>query len=99
VQRRGASRQSANQALRLSDAQQANLNALKDASANAGDILKANCPNEPTLTPTARLANMEQRLEAMMQVLDTVQPALVNFYGSLDDEQKARFNRFGAQAP
>ncbi len=87
------------QALRLSDAQQANLNALKEASANAGDILKANCPNEPTLTPTARLANMEQRLEAMMQVLDTVQPALVNFYGSLDDEQKARFNRFGARAP
>jgi hypothetical protein len=87
------------QALRLKDAQQANFNALKEASAKAGDILKANCPSEPALTPTSRLAHMKQRLEAMMQLLDTVQPALVNFYGSLDDEQKARFNRLGVQAP
>jgi hypothetical protein len=87
------------QVLRLSDEQQTNLDALKQASVKAGDILKANCPNEPTLTPTARLAHMRQRLEAMMEVLDTVQPALVNFYGSLDDEQRARFNRFSVRAP
>jgi LTXXQ motif family protein len=87
------------QVLRLSDVQRANLDALKEASVKAGDILKANCPNEPTLTPPARLDHMEQRLAAMMQVLDTVQPALVNFYGSLDDEQKARFNRIGVRAP
>jgi len=83
----------------LSDAQQTNLNALKEASVKAGDILKANCPNDPVLTPTARIARMKQRLEAMMQMLDTVQPALVNFYGSLDDEQKARFNRSGVRTP
>jgi hypothetical protein len=41
---------------------------------------------------------MKRRLEAMMGVLDAVQPALANFYGSLDDEQKARFNRFGMRA-
>lgn len=87
------------QGLRLSDAQQTDFNALKEASLKVGDILKANCPNEPALTPPTRLARMKQRLEAMLQVLDTVQPALVNFYGSLDDEQKARFNRLGARGP
>jgi LTXXQ motif family protein len=85
------------QALRLSDAQETNLNALKEASVKARDILKMSCPTEPTLTPTARLAQMKRRLEAMMHALDTVQTALVNFYGALDDEQKARFNRFGAR--
>jgi LTXXQ motif family protein len=83
--------------LRLSDAQQADLNALDAASAQAGDILRANCATEPTLTPTARLADMERRLDAMLQALDTVQPALGFFYGSLDDEQKAQFNRFIAR--
>jgi hypothetical protein len=87
------------QMLRLSDVQQTTLNALKEASVKAGDILKANCPNEPTLTPPARLAQLKQRLEAMMLVVDMVQPALANFYSSLDDEQKARFNRFGMRAP
>jgi hypothetical protein len=85
--------------LRLNDAQESNLNALKEASVKVGDILQANCPTELTLTPTARLDHMQRRLEAMVQVLDTVQPALENFYGSLDDEQKARFNRFGTRAP
>jgi hypothetical protein len=74
------------------------LKALEEASAKAGDILKANCPTETALTPTGRLAAMEQRLDAMLQALDTVQPALATFYGSLDDEQKARFNRIGARS-
>jgi ABC-type transporter MlaC component len=86
------------QALRLSDAQVTALKALEEASAKAGDILKANCPTETMLTPTGRLAAMEQRLDAMLQALDTVQPALATFYGSLDDEQKARFNRIGARS-
>ena len=86
------------QALRPSDAQVTALKALEEASAKAGDILKANCPTETMLTPTGRLAAMEQRLDAMLQALDTVQPALATFYGSLDDEQKARFNRIGARS-
>jgi ABC-type transporter MlaC component len=86
------------QALRLSVAQVTALKAMEEASAKAGDILKANCPTETALTPTGRLAAMEQRLDAMLQALDTVQPALATFYGSLDDEQKARFNRIGARS-
>jgi hypothetical protein len=31
----------------------------------------------------------------MMEAIKIVQPALGNFYGSLTDEQKARFNQLG----
>jgi hypothetical protein len=41
---------------------------------------------------------MARRLKATLQALDTVQPALDRFYGSLSDEQKARFNRLSRQA-
>jgi hypothetical protein len=40
---------------------------------------------------------MEQRLEAVLQAIDTVRPALTRFYSSLSDEQKARFDRMGRQ--
>jgi hypothetical protein len=83
--------------LRLNDAQNAALQRLEDASANASDILKANCSTGQPLTPPGRLAAMEQRLQAMVQAVDTVRPALAQFYGSLTDEQKARFDRLGAR--
>ena len=83
--------------LRLSDQQNADLQELDQASAKAADILNASCPTEPTLTPTGRVAAMEQRLKAMMQAIETVRPALTKFYGSLSDEQKARFDRLGAR--
>jgi hypothetical protein len=34
----------------------------------------------------------------MVQAAKTVQPALEDFYASLDNEQKARFNTLGKQA-
>jgi hypothetical protein len=33
-----------------------------------------------------------ERLDATLGAVKTVQPALANFYNSLSDEQKARFN-------
>jgi len=83
--------------LKLNDAQNTALQQLDQASAKAADILKANCSNTQALTPPGRLAAMEQRLQAMLQAVDTVQPALQQFYGSLSDEQKARFDRLGAR--
>ena len=35
---------------------------------------------------------MEQRSDATLGAVETVQPALVKFYDMLTDEQKARFN-------
>ena len=38
---------------------------------------------------------MTARLEATLQTVQTVRPALENFYASLSDEQKERFNELG----
>jgi hypothetical protein len=84
--------------LRLSDAQEAALRELNDALAKAANVIKAACPAEQPLTPPGRIAAMEQRLDAMLQALDTVQPTLAKFYDSLTDEQKARVDRLSAGA-
>jgi ABC-type transporter MlaC component len=75
------------------DAQRNAYRDLQNAIAQAGELLKSNCPTYKPLTPVVRLEAMEQRLDAMMRAVDTVQPALAKFYGSLSDEQKERFNR------
>lgn len=84
-------------AIKPTDAQQAALNDLGDATAKAVSILQAACPEEMPLTPTGRLAAMETRLQAMIEAANTVKPALESFYGSLSSEQKARFNRIGRE--
>ena len=80
-----------------SESQAAALEALNEASRRAAEDLKASCTGEANLTPPGRIAAMEQRLKAALQALDVVQPALDRFYGSLSDEQKARFNRLPRQ--
>ena len=84
------------QALHPTEAQRSALDALNDATMRAADMLKANCPADETLTPPGRIAAMEQRLNTMLEAIKIVQPALENFYGTLTDEQKARFNELGA---
>jgi hypothetical protein len=80
-----------------SESQAAALDALNEATRRAAEDLKASCTGEANLTPPGRVAAMEQRLKAALQALDVVQPALDRFYGSLSDEQKARFNRLSRQ--
>jgi hypothetical protein len=82
--------------LKLTTEQQASLGALDQASVKAADSLKTSCRADQSLTPTGRLAAMEDRLSAMSQALTTTQAALTKFYGSLSDEQKARFDRMHA---
>ena len=81
------------QTLKPTDSQRSALDALNEAATRAADFLKANCMEDPTLTPPGRVAAMEQRLNAMLEAIRIVQPALENFYGLLTDEQKARFNQ------
>ena len=62
------------------------------------DSLKADCDSDLNLTAPARVDAMARRLKTTLDALDTVQPALDRFYGTLSDEQKARFNRLARQA-
>jgi hypothetical protein len=83
-------------AIRPTPAQQAKLEALKNAATQAADAIGASCPADLPVTPPARLEAIAKRLDAMLLAVNTVLPALEDFYGSLSDEQKARFNRIGA---
>src|SRR5499433_832511 len=76
-------------------AQRSALKELQDAASEAVNLLNSDCPTYRALTPVGRLQAMEQRLDAMLRAVQTVQPALEKFYGSLGDEQKERFNRLG----
>ncbi|HMG77991.1 MAG TPA: Spy/CpxP family protein refolding chaperone, partial [Xanthobacteraceae bacterium] len=91
------------QAVQPNDAQRAKLDALKSAAANGADVIKAACPSETPSTPPARLAAAGKHLQAMLQAVDAIRPPLHDFYNSLSDNQKARFNTMGkqlfAQAP
>jgi hypothetical protein len=71
------------------------LDKLAEATDKGVSILQAACPNEMPLTPPGRLVAMEGRLRAMIDAATEVRPALDDFYASLFDEQKARFNRLG----
>jgi hypothetical protein len=83
------------QAVKPTDVQRTALDALDAATKKAADFLEANCPVDQTSTPPARVAAMEKRLNAMIEAIKIVQPALQSFFGSLTDEQKARFNQLG----
>ncbi|MGP0090312.1 MAG: Spy/CpxP family protein refolding chaperone [Xanthobacteraceae bacterium] len=83
------------QAIRPSTAQQAALDELANASGKAAQDIKAACPADIALTAPSRLAAMQQRIEAMIAAVETVQPPLEKFYGLLSDEQKQRLTALG----
>jgi hypothetical protein len=85
------------QVVHPNDAERAKLDALQAASGKAVDLIKAACPTELPSTPPARLAAEGKRLQAMLQAVQTIRPPLDDFYGSLSDDQKARFNTIGRQ--
>jgi hypothetical protein len=85
------------QVVHPNDAQRTKLDALQTASGKAVDLIKAACPTELPATPPGRLAAEGKRLQAMLQAVQTIRPPLEDFYGSLSDDQKARFNTIGRQ--
>ncbi len=84
-------------AVQPNEQQQAKLDALKTAMANAADRLAQACPSSLPATPPARLTAISTRLDAMLDSIKSVRGALDDFYGSLSDEQKAQFNLIGRQ--
>ena len=73
------------------------LDDLATASSKASAVLNASCPNQPPLTPLARLDAVERRLEATIRAIESVRPALATLYDSLNDEQRQRLDAIGAE--
>jgi hypothetical protein len=85
------------QAVQPNGAQRAKLDELDAAASEAADTIKAACPSELPATPPDRLAAEGKRLQAILQAVQTIRPKLDDFYASLSNEQKARFNTIGRQ--
>jgi hypothetical protein len=83
------------EAVRPRGEQEAALDRLREATANAVAALQGACPDTVAATPVGRLDAMASRLDALIAAAQTVEPALESFYGSLSDEQKAQFNILG----
>jgi len=83
----------------LNDAQRAALDELADASQKAAQSIRNSCPGDVALTAPARLATMQQRVQAMRSAVATIEPPLDRFYGLLNDEQKAKLNGLAAEQP
>lgn len=84
--------------LHLNSDQEMGLRSLDQATLDSAKMLQAKCQPDQSLTPPGRLAAMQDRLQVMLKAIDTTQAALTKFYGSLNDEQKARFDRISVRA-
>ena len=82
-------------AIAPNDVQRAALDDLVNAAVKAAETIRAACPTEVALTAPGRLGSMEQRIEAMMSAVDTIQPALQKLNDLLNDEQKTRLIALG----
>jgi len=74
------------------EAQRAKFDEFKAASNKAAEAMRAACPTDLPATMTGRMEATEKRLDAMLQAVKTVRPALEAFYATLSDEQKASLN-------
>lgn len=84
--------------VKLDDAQRGKLDALKTASNKAADIAKSGCISSVPSTVGGRLDATEKRVDALIDAANSLKPAVGDFYASLSDEQKARFNSMGQGA-
>src|SRR6188508_3046001 len=77
------------------------LDQVRSSGQKAAAVFKASCPAENAFarTPPGRLQAMTLRLGATLEAVQTVRPAMVAFYDSLNDEQKERFNAIGPKQP
>jgi hypothetical protein len=85
------------QAVQPTSDQKGLLDDLKAAANKAAVQFTQACPKIVPMTPPGRLQAMTQRLQAVLDAVETVRPALTAFYESLNDEQKARFNEIGPE--
>ena len=72
------------------------LDELNAAVTKASDIVAASCPKDIPLTPVGRLDAAEKRLAATIRAIDTVRSPLANFYDTLSDDQRQRFDAMGS---
>ena len=82
-------------AVRPTEAQKVKLNDLRTASTKAAETLAATCAGDVPTKSTERMAQMEKRVEAMLQAIKVVRPAFDALYELLDSDQRSRLDATG----
>jgi hypothetical protein len=80
-------------ALRPTEQQRTSLDALRLRSGGMAQLIASSCHTYPLLGHIDRFAAATDRLDVMLFAVMTMGPALQEFYGSLDDKQKAGLDR------
>ena len=78
--------------IKPTDAQLPKFDEFKAASIKAAEIMRDACRADIPETIIGRTEAMEKRMDAMLQAVRTVRPALEALYATLSDEQKARLD-------
>jgi hypothetical protein len=81
--------------LHPNEAQRSALKELVRMSELAQNTLNFDCQADETLAAPDRLATADTRLDAMLDAIKQVAPALRDFLATLNDEQKAQFEAIG----
>lgn len=79
-------------ALRPTDEQRKSLQMLYGASMEMAQFLTTTCPTETPSTPMARLGAASDRVMSLLHAAMNIEPILGEFYASLSDQQRRRFN-------
>jgi hypothetical protein len=87
------------EAVRPTDQQRASLMALATTTSHLSVLLQPSCPPATLVTPTGRFEAVVTRLDSMIYAVTLERAALNNFYASLNDDQKARFDAEIRRAP
>ena len=87
------------QVVQLTAQQQSAFDDLKKAAQKLGDQLRSSCPTAVPKSLVARLETIETRVRAIAEAIKAIRPNLKNFYASLSDEQRAKFNMMGQGLP
>ena len=76
--------------IKPTDAQRPKFEEFKAASIKSAEAMRDACQADVPETIIGRTEAMEKRMDAMLQAIRTVRPALEALYATLSDEQKAR---------
>ncbi len=78
--------------IKPTDAQRPQFEEFKAASIKSAEAVREACQADVPGTIIGRTEAMEKRMDAMLQAVRTVRPALEALYATLSDEQKARLD-------
>jgi hypothetical protein len=78
--------------VQLTDPQRVKFDEFKAASIKAAEAMRTACLTDSPTTIVGRAEVLEKRMDAMLQAVHEMRPALEGFYATLSDAQKVQLD-------